>query len=70
MNVLISLMSMFFGSWKEEKEGFGTIELVLLVCVLIALALIFKGTIIDFVKGILSTISSQGSAFNPASLAG
>ena len=55
-------------NWYED--AFGTLELVLLVCVLIALALLFKNTIIDFVSKLLSTISSQGSTFDPASLAG
>ena len=55
---------------RAAEDGFGTLELVLLICVLIGLALIFKGTIVDFVRGILNTISTQGSSFNPATLAG
>lgn len=51
-----------------DEEGFGTLELVLLICVLIGLALLFKGTIVEFVSGILSKISSQGSSFDPASM--
>ena len=54
--------------WYEE--AFGTLELVLLVCVLIALALMFKNTIISFVSKMLANISTQGSTFNPAALAG
>lgn len=54
----------------SSKSGFGTIELVLLICVLIALALMFKDTIVDFVAGILDNISGQGSVFNPGSIAG
>ena len=54
----------------ENEEGMGTIELVLLICVLIALALMFNGTIVDFVSGILSNISTQGTVFNPGSIAG
>ena len=53
----------------SDQDGFGTLELVLLVCVLIALALLFKNTIVQFVSDILKTISSQGSSFDPASLA-
>ncbi len=56
--------------WFADQDGFGTLELVLLVCVLIALALLFKNTIIEFVSNMLDTISSQGSTFDPASLAG
>ena len=51
-------------------DGFGTLELVLLICVLIALALMFKETIVTFVSDILSNISTQGTAFDPSSLAG
>ena len=54
----------------ENEEGMGTIELVLLICVLIALALMFKDTIVDFVSGIFSNISTQGTVFNPGSIAG
>ena len=51
-------------------DGFGTLELVLLICVLIALALMFKETVVTFVSDILSNISTQGTAFDPSSLAG
>lgn len=59
-----------FKALLENEEGMGTIELVLLICVLIALALMFKDTIVDFVSGILSNISTQGTVFNPGSIAG
>jgi Flp pilus assembly pilin Flp len=35
--------------WKEE-EGFGTVELVILIGVLVTVALIFRGKIIEFVN--------------------
>ena len=56
-------------SWFADRDGFGTLELVLLLCVLIALALLFKNTIVTFVSNMLKTISTQGSGFDPASLA-
>ena len=56
-------------TWFSDQDGFGTLELVLLLCVLIALALLFKNTIVTFVSNMLKTISTQGSGFDPASLA-
>ena len=61
--------------WSRRREvitnedGMGTIELVLLICVLIALALMFKDTIVEFVAGILENISSQETVFDPGSIA-
>lgn len=52
-----------------NEEGMGTIELVLLICVLIALALMFKDTIVDFVSDILDNISSQETVFDPETIA-
>ena len=48
-----------------NEDGMGTIELVLLICVLIALALMFKDTIVDFVSDIWGNISSQETVFDP-----
>lgn len=50
-------------------KGISTIEIVLIIVVLIALVLIFKDFIIDFVKNILNNISSQGVSFDPGTLA-
>ncbi len=52
----------------QGDEGMGTIEIVLIIVILIALVLMFKNTIVSFVSGILSKISSQGSVFDPSSL--
>lgn len=52
-----------------NEDGMGTIELVLLICVLIALALMFKDTIVDFVSDILGNISSQETVFDPGTIA-
>ena len=40
--------------WNEE-EGFGTVELVILIGVLVAVALVFRGAIIDFVKNLIGS---------------
>ncbi len=39
--------------WKEE-DGFGTVELVILIGILVAVALIFREAIIKFVKDLMS----------------
>ena len=52
-----------------NEAGLGTIELVLLICVLIALALMFKDTIVEFVSDILGNISSQETVFDPGAIA-
>ena len=53
----------------DNEAGLGTIELVLLICVLIALALMFKDTIVEFVSDILGNISSQETVFDPGTIA-
>ena len=52
-----------------NEEGLGTFERVLLICVLIGLALMFKDTIVDFVSDILGNISSQETVFDPGTIA-
>ena len=52
--------------WNRE-EGMGTIEIVLII--LIALVLMFRNTVVDFVSDILEKISSQGAAFDPGAIA-
>ena len=54
--------------WNRE-EGMGTIEIVLIIVMLIALVLMFKSTVVEFVSGILEKISSQGAAFDPGAIA-
>ena len=44
--------------WNRE-EGMGTIEIVLIIVILIALVLMFRNTVVDFVSDILEKISSQ-----------
>lgn len=41
--------------WKEE-EGFGTVELVILIGVLVAVALIAREALIGFVNDLISKI--------------
>jgi Flp pilus assembly pilin Flp len=58
---LVNALKRFFG----DEEGLGTVEMVLLIAVLVGLALIFKDSIIDFVKKILDQITGQGDVFDP-----
>ncbi len=51
-----------------EEDGLGTVEIVLLIAVLVGLALIFKDSIIGFVKRILAQITGQENAFDPDSM--
>lgn len=41
--------------WQEE-EGFGTVELVILIGVLVAIALLFRSTIITFLKDLMNKV--------------
>lgn len=43
--------------WKEE-EGMGTVEIVIIIAVLVAVALIFRGAIVDFVTNITDNLFS------------
>lgn len=46
-----------------DRQGMGTIEVVIIIAVLVALALIFKDFIIDLAKDIFSKIEQNaGSA--------
>lgn len=38
--------------WAEE-EGLGTLEMILIIAVLVAVVLVFKDEIVDIVKGLL-----------------
>lgn len=49
--------------WKEE-EGFGTVELVILIGVLVAVALIAREALIGFVNDLIAKI------FNPGDIPG
>lgn len=48
-------MNMLKQFWQEE-EGMATVEIVVILAVLVSIALIFRGQIIEFVRTRLSTI--------------
>ena len=49
---------------NQDLEGFGTLEVVLILVVLIALVIMFKDTVVDFVAGVL-----QSGNFDPTQIA-
>lgn len=56
-------------SWlREQQRAVATIEVVLVLIILIALVLMFKDTIVDFVAGILSEIEAQNGTFDPTAI--
>ena len=54
---------------NQDLEGFGTLEVVLILVVLIALVIMFKDTVVDFVAGVLQSIESQSGNFDPTQIA-
>ena len=47
----------------------GRDERVLILVVLIALVIMFKDTVVDFVAGVLQSIESQSGNFDPTQIA-
>lgn len=45
----------------DNNAGFGTVEIVLLIVVLISLVLIFKSQITDLIESIFSKITKQAN---------
>lgn len=43
----------------NREEGFGTIEVIILLAILVGIALLFKTEITSFVEGILENIVEQ-----------
>ncbi len=54
--------------YLRDTRGISTVEIVLIIVILIALVLMFKNTIINFVAEVLGRISSQGAVFDPGEL--
>lgn len=54
---------------KNDQSGMGTIEVIMIIIILIALVLMFKDTVVDFVAGILGGIESQSGTFDPTIIA-
>lgn len=56
------MMSLIMGSaksfWKDE-EGLGTLEMILIIAVLIAVVLVFRTEIVNVVKGLIKTAGEK-----------
>ena len=46
----------------KEEDGMGTVEIVVIIAVLVGLALIFRTSVIGFVKNALVKIFGEGNA--------
>lgn len=46
-----------WSEWRRTEDGFGTVEVILILVVLIALVLIFKKQITELVKSIFEQIN-------------
>lgn len=53
----------------HDTKGMSTLEIVLIIVVLIALVIMFRNTIVNFVSNILNKISGQGNTFDPGVIA-
>ena len=47
------------GKLKKDERGVGTVEIVLILCVLIGLVVIFKGSIEKLLNSIFSSITNM-----------
>lgn len=58
-------MDVFWKSFREDESAVGVVELILILCVLIALVIIFRTQLTRLVNNIFSSISSKaGSIYN------
>lgn len=55
-------ISMFLNSIWKKREGMGTIEVVIIIAVLVALALIFKDFIVGLAQDIFDKIQANASS--------
>lgn len=51
-------------SFIKEEDGMGTIEIVIIIAVLVALALIFKDAIGTFAKNLMEKFFNSGNVNN------
>ena len=55
-------VTILFSRFWKQREGMGTIEVVIIVAVLVALALIFKDFIIGLAQDIFEKIQANASS--------
>lgn len=56
------LIGFFKDFWKDE-EGIGTLEILLIIAVIVAIALIFRERIISWIEGLLERIGDDIEEF-------
>ena len=55
----LNILAYKLKNFLNAKDGMGTIEVVIIIAVLVALALIFKDFIIDLARGIFTRIQEN-----------
>ncbi|RIE00981.1 multidrug transporter [Cohnella faecalis] len=50
-------------SLAEDEEGIGTLEIVLIAAVIIAIALLFKDWILDFLESLMDKVEGKSDTF-------
>jgi Flp pilus assembly pilin Flp len=48
-------------AFAVEEDGLGTVEIVIILAVLVSIAMIFKNTIVSFVKSAMQIIFPNGT---------
>lgn len=56
---MMSLMTERAKSFWQEEEGLGTLEMILIIAVLIAVVLVFRTEIVKIVKALISTAGEK-----------
>lgn len=51
------------GWLQKEQAGMTTVEVILVILVLIALAMLFREAIIGFVQGLIEGLTEEGNTF-------
>lgn len=62
------MKELFKRFWTEE-DGMGTVEIVIIIAVLVAVALIFKDGITTFVKKLMEKFFDTGAMDSPKDIA-
>ena len=61
-NDTLQMKKIFYG-----KKGMGTVEVVIIIAILVALALIFRSTLMGFAKNIMDTAFDDQNVINQIS---
>jgi len=52
-----------FRTWMKDEEGIGTLEIVLIAAVVIAIVILFRGWILDFLQSLFDKVENKSDAF-------